>query len=126
MYKTALINEFTDMANRGTLLTGTSQQDLLSQIVGTIIKVSENKNNDNKLKLTSLIDLIDTNIKVGVKFLKCSEDSSDIFHEDIFVHFKDTDKLKNSIIYKNIIDDNYDFIKISLYDNEIVLLVYYS
>ena len=37
-----LINTFTDMANRGTLLCGKNviQEDLLIQIVGTIVKVS--------------------------------------------------------------------------------------
>ena len=37
-----LINKFTDMANRGTLLCGrnVTQEDLLIQIVGTIVKVS--------------------------------------------------------------------------------------
>lgn len=37
-----LIKTFEDMANRGTLLTGNnvSQQDLLMQIIGTIVKVS--------------------------------------------------------------------------------------
>ena len=39
-----LISTFEDMANRGTLLTGSnvSQEDLLSQIIGTIVKVSRN------------------------------------------------------------------------------------
>lgn len=37
-----LINKFTDMANRGTLLCGrnVTQEDLLMQIIGTIVKVS--------------------------------------------------------------------------------------
>ena len=37
-----LINKFEDMANRGTLLCGknVTQEDLLIQIVGTIVKVS--------------------------------------------------------------------------------------
>ena len=37
-----LIETFTDMANRGTLLCGrnVTQEDLLIQIVGTIVKVS--------------------------------------------------------------------------------------
>ena len=37
-----LINRFEDMANRGTLLCGRNitQEDLLIQIVGTIVKVS--------------------------------------------------------------------------------------
>lgn len=37
-----LINRFEDMANRGTLLCGknVTQEDLLIQIVGTIVKVS--------------------------------------------------------------------------------------
>ena len=37
-----LINIFTDMANRGTLLCGknVTQEDLLIQIIGTIVKVS--------------------------------------------------------------------------------------
>ena len=37
-----LINTFTDMANRGTLLCGKNitQEDLLMQIIGTIVKVS--------------------------------------------------------------------------------------
>lgn len=37
-----LINTFTDMANRGTLLCGKNitQEDLLIQIIGTIVKVS--------------------------------------------------------------------------------------
>lgn len=36
-----LIDTFTDMANRGTLLTGNvTQQDLLMQIIGTIVVVS--------------------------------------------------------------------------------------
>ena len=37
-----LINRFEDMANRGTLLCGrnVTQEDLLSQIIGTIVKVS--------------------------------------------------------------------------------------
>lgn len=37
-----LINKFTDMANRGTLLSGrnVTQEDLLMQIIGTIVKVS--------------------------------------------------------------------------------------
>lgn len=37
-----LINKFEDMAHRGTLLTGNkvSQEDLLVQIVGTILKVA--------------------------------------------------------------------------------------
>lgn len=37
-----LINKFEDMANRGTLLCGKNviQEDLLIQIVGTIVKVS--------------------------------------------------------------------------------------
>ena len=36
-----LINAFTDMANRGTLLCGKNitQEDLLIQIIGTIVKV---------------------------------------------------------------------------------------
>lgn len=39
-----LINKFTDMANRGTLLCGRNitQEDLLIQIIGTIVKVSMN------------------------------------------------------------------------------------
>lgn len=37
-----LINRFEDMANRGTLLCGKNimQEDLLIQIIGTIVKVS--------------------------------------------------------------------------------------
>ena len=37
-----LIETFTDMANRGTLLCGrnVAQEDLLIQIIGTIVKVS--------------------------------------------------------------------------------------
>ena len=37
-----LINRFEDMANRGTLLCGRNitQEDLLIQIIGTIVKVS--------------------------------------------------------------------------------------
>ena len=37
-----LIDTFTDMANRGTLLCGRNitQEDLLIQIIGTIVKVS--------------------------------------------------------------------------------------
>jgi len=37
-----LIDTFTDMANRGTLLCGKNitQEDLLMQIIGTIVKVS--------------------------------------------------------------------------------------
>ena len=37
-----LINRFEDMANRGTLLCGrnVTQEDLLIQIIGTIVKVS--------------------------------------------------------------------------------------
>ena len=37
-----LIDAFTDMANRGTLLCGKNitQEDLLIQIIGTIVKVS--------------------------------------------------------------------------------------
>ena len=37
-----LINRFEDMANRGTLLCGrnVTQEDLLVQIIGTIVKVS--------------------------------------------------------------------------------------
>ena len=37
-----LIETFTDMANRGTLLCGrnVTQEDLLIQIIGTIVKVS--------------------------------------------------------------------------------------
>ena len=37
-----LISTFTDMANRGTLLCGknVTQEDLLIQIIGTIVKVS--------------------------------------------------------------------------------------
>ena len=37
-----LINRFEDMANRGTLLCGrnVTQEDLLMQIIGTIVKVS--------------------------------------------------------------------------------------
>lgn len=36
-----LIEKFTDMANRGTLLTGeVSQEDLLIQIIGIIVKVA--------------------------------------------------------------------------------------
>lgn len=37
-----LINTFEDMANRGTLLCGrnVTQEDLLMQIIGTIVKVS--------------------------------------------------------------------------------------
>lgn len=37
-----LINKFTDMANRGTLLCGrnVTQEDLLVQIIGTIVKIS--------------------------------------------------------------------------------------
>lgn len=37
-----LIDTFTDMANRGTLLCGKNiaQEDLLIQIIGTIVKVS--------------------------------------------------------------------------------------
>ena len=37
-----LINTFEDMANRGTLLCGrnVTQEDLLIQIIGTIVKVS--------------------------------------------------------------------------------------
>lgn len=39
-YKTKLITAFEDMANRGTLLLGpnVTQQDLLMQIIGTIVK----------------------------------------------------------------------------------------
>lgn len=39
-YKEKLIKRFEDMAKRGTLLTGenVTQQDLLCQIVGTIVK----------------------------------------------------------------------------------------
>lgn len=39
-YKTKLIAAFEDMANRGTLLLGpnVTQQDLLMQIIGTIVK----------------------------------------------------------------------------------------
>lgn len=36
-----LIAEFSDMANRGSLLTGDiTQEDLLIQIIGTIVKVA--------------------------------------------------------------------------------------
>ena len=40
--KKKLINRFEDMANRGTLLCGrnVTQEDLLIQIIGTIVKVS--------------------------------------------------------------------------------------
>lgn len=40
-----LINRFTDMANRGTLLTGgdIKQEDLLIQIIGTIVKEAMEK-----------------------------------------------------------------------------------
>lgn len=42
-----LINRFEDMANRGTLLCGRNitQEDLLIQIVGTIVKVSMDSQN---------------------------------------------------------------------------------
>ena len=44
-----LIDAFTDMANRDTLLVNTTKEDLLSQIIGTILRVSmlENTNNAN-------------------------------------------------------------------------------
>ena len=44
----ALINKFTDMANRETLLIGSkvTQQDLLMQIIGTIHVVSEEAEDD--------------------------------------------------------------------------------
>lgn len=44
----ALINKFTDMANRETLLTGSgvTQQDLLMQLIGTIHAVSEETEDD--------------------------------------------------------------------------------
>lgn len=43
-----LINKFSDMANRGSLLAkgGVSQQDLLMQIIGTIVVVA--MEDDNK------------------------------------------------------------------------------
>lgn len=46
-----LINKFSDMANRGSLLAkgGISQQDLLMQIIGTIVVVTmKGEEDDNK------------------------------------------------------------------------------
>lgn len=47
-----LISMFEDMANRGTLLTGdnVSQQDLLVQIIGTIVKYSMDELNSKEQK----------------------------------------------------------------------------
>ena len=47
-----LISMFDDMANRGTLLTGDkiSQQDLLVQIIGTIVKYSIDELSDKQRK----------------------------------------------------------------------------
>lgn len=44
-----LINKFEDMANRGTLLTGAkvNQNDLLMQIIGTIIKTALEETTEN-------------------------------------------------------------------------------
>lgn len=41
-----LIDAFTDMANRDTLLVNTTKEDLLSQIIGTILRVSMLENAD--------------------------------------------------------------------------------
>ena len=54
-----LINRFSDMAKRGTLLTGhnVTQDDLLSQIIGTIVKVYMENDDDFIYSLQRLTEL---------------------------------------------------------------------